>query len=107
VSFFFFLMSCGPCVIIYLHSKNQQDALFKIVHPVGSYFANRSCVSCFPFESFQVRFPPILSNKQDMVNEVPFRKQMYETVTQNFVLPIVTSIGNLCSVEELNMKDSM
>ena len=42
-----------------------------------------------------------------MVNEVPFRKQVYEAVTQNFVLPIVTSIGNLCSVEELNMKDSM
>jgi len=100
-------MFCGPCIIIYLRSKNQQDALFKIVHPVGSYCANRSFVSFFPFESFQVRFPPVFSNKQDMVNEVPFRKQVYEAVTQNFVLPIVTSIGNLCSVEELNMKDSM
>jgi len=92
--------------VTYLCSKNQQDALFKIVRPVGSYCANRSCVSCFPFESFQVRVPPVLSDKQDIVDEGPFRKQVYETVTQNFVLPVLTSIGNWCPVEELSIKDS-
>jgi len=64
-------------------------------------------VSCFLFESFQVRVPPVLSDKQDMVDEGAFRKQVYETVTQNFVLPVVTSIGNTCPVEELSSKDSM
>jgi hypothetical protein len=40
-----------------------------------------------------------------MVDEGPFRKQVYETVTQNVVLPFVTSIGNWCPVEELSIKD--
>jgi hypothetical protein len=63
-------------------------------------------MSCFPFESFWVRVLPVLSDEQDMVDEGPFRKQVNETVTQNFVLPVVTSIGNWCTVEELSIKDS-
>jgi hypothetical protein len=43
-------------------------------------------MSCYPFENFQVRVPPMLSEKQEMVDEGPFRKLAYETVIQNFVL---------------------
>jgi hypothetical protein len=65
------------CFIIAMHC----DIFVQFVHHVDSYCANRSCVSCFPFESFQVRVPSILSDKQGMVDEGPFRKQVYETVT--------------------------
>jgi hypothetical protein len=41
-----------------------------------------------------------------MVDERPLRKLGYETVIQNFGCPVVTSIGNRCSVEKLSINDS-
>jgi hypothetical protein len=63
-------------------------------------------MSCYPFESFQVRVPAILSDKQEMVDEAPFRKLVYGTVIRNFVCPVVTSIGNWCPIEKLSIKGS-